>query len=94
MKAYTEHTHVSREELETEFRKIQKDGFAECVEEIEVGVSSVAAPVSVDTVGAIYSIGATGPIRRFTPRHRAELGKKLVALAGEVGNTIHVSNTV
>ena len=74
-----------------EFGKIQKDGFAECVEEIEVGVSSVAAPVSVDNVGAIYSIGATGPIRRFTPRHRAALGKKLVALAGEVGNTIHIS---
>ena len=44
LKAYTEHTKITRDELRQEFTDILARGYAECVEEIEIGVSSVAAP--------------------------------------------------
>lgn len=88
MKSYTEQTHVTRAALETEFGLIRETGFAECVEEIEVGVSSVAAPVTLKDVGTVFSVGATGPIRRFTPAHRSELGVHLIGLANVVGEAI------
>ena len=88
MKAYTDQTRTSKKDLESEFANIQKNGFAECVEEIEIGISSVAAPVSIDNVGAVFSVGAIGPIRRFHSRHRKTLGKKLIALAAEVSISI------
>jgi len=88
MKAYTDQTSTSRNELESEFTKIRKSGYAECVEEIEIGISSVAAPVNIDKVGAVFSVGAIGPIRRFNPKHRKALGKKLIALASDVSLSI------
>ncbi len=93
MKSYTDKTCTTRAELEREFEGIRDAGFAECVEEIEVGVSSVAAPVTIDNVGAVFSIGTIGPIRRFNETHRKALGEKLVGLAGDIGKTIQGSHT-
>lgn len=94
MKPYTQHTHTTREELESEFLNIRKAGFAECVEEIEVGISSVAAPVQIDNVGAVFSVGTIGSIRRFNPKRRQALGQKLIRLADEVGSSIQHSNSL
>lgn len=88
MKAYTDQTMTSKRALESEFTAINKKGYAECVEEIEVGISSVAAPVNIKNVGAVFSVGAIGPIRRFHSRHRKALGKKLIDLAADVSVSI------
>ena len=93
LRAYTEYTCTSPEALRTEFDTIRKRGYAECVEEIELGVSSVAAPVQIGTIGAIYSVGAIGPIRRFTKPRRAAFGKELMALADKVSGAIQLSRT-
>ncbi len=93
MKAYTTQTHTDRSALDKEFQQIQKTGFAECVEEIEVGVSSVAAPVHIKDAGAVFSVGVIGPIRRFNKTHRKALGKKLISLADDISTAIHHSNS-
>jgi DNA-binding IclR family transcriptional regulator len=90
LKAYTQHTKITREALADEFAAIRERGYAECVEEIEVGVSSVAAPIRIGTIGATFSIGATGPIRRFSASHRAALGKELLRLAPKVASAIQL----
>ncbi len=91
MKAYTDQTHTVRHDLEKEFSTIVKNGFAECVEEIEIGVSSVAAPVHIESAGAVFSVGAIGPIRRFTAKHRRALGKNLIDVAGTISASINFS---
>lgn len=91
MRAYTEHTRTNPGTLREEFELIRARGYAECVEEIELGVSSVAAPIRVGNVGPTFSIGATGPIRRFTSQKRAEIGGELLALATKVGAAIQLS---
>ena len=40
--------------------------------------------------GAIFSIGATGPVRRFTPKRRAEIGRILCDLAGKVAIALQI----
>lgn len=84
LRSYTPQTKRDAGALRAEFSQIRTTGYAECVEEIEVGVSSVAAPVRIGNIGAIYSIGATGPVRRFTPGRRARIGADLCQCAGKV----------
>ncbi len=74
LKIYTTETKTEAASLLEEFKKIRQLGFAECVEEVELGISSVAAPVLLDGVSAAFSIGATGSIHKFTPQRRREVG--------------------
>ncbi|MFT5193028.1 MAG: IclR family acetate operon transcriptional repressor [Cellvibrionaceae bacterium] len=92
MRAYTEHTKVTEEALRQEFADILVRGYGECVEEIEVGISSVAAPVQIPHIGAIFSIGATGSIRRFSENYRKKIGSELINLSSKIATSIQLSN--
>ena len=94
LKAYTDQTKTEPGQVEQEFAKIRNQGFAECVEEIEVGVSSVAAPIRIGDAGVPLSVGATGPIRRFTAGHRRRIGKDLIATAGQIAATLQLAQIV
>ena len=88
LKSYTSRTKVTGEDVEAEFETIRKRGFAECVEEIEVGIASVAAPVLMSDAVAPFAVGTIGPIRRFTEGRRKRLGQRLVEIAGQVRTTV------
>jgi len=92
MRAYTEQTKILPDDIEREFAEIRSRGYAECVEEIEVGVSSVAAPVRIGALGVPFSVGATGPVRRFTSRHREEIGMRLIEVAGRVASNLQLAH--
>ena len=80
LKAYTEFTLTDTKVLELEFETIRNRGYAECVEEIERGMCSVAAPLSKVGSGAKMSIGATGSMRVFKPEFREVIGQELIQL--------------
>ena len=84
LRAYTEHTLTRLEDLEVEFEAIRRQGYAECVEELERGICSVAATLGETGPGATLSIGATGSSRVFTPDKRAEIGQSLNQMSGEL----------
>jgi IclR family acetate operon transcriptional repressor len=84
LKAYTEFTHTDRLEVAAEFALIRRRGYAECVEEIERGMCSVAAPLGPGGQTPTMSIGATGSVRVFTPAFRKRIGKELISLANEL----------
>lgn len=92
LRAYTDHTKTMPEQISQEFEDIRARGYAECVEEIEVGVSSVAAPIRIGQLGVPFSVGATGPIRRFTPRHRAKIGAGLIAVAHQIAANLQLAH--
>lgn len=84
LKAYTEFTLMSIDDLATELQAIRQSGYAECVEELERGMCSVAAPLptsGVPGLDATIAIGATGPVRVFTPKFRADIGAACIRLA-------------
>ena len=91
MRSFTEFTRCDPQRLSREFDQILSSGYAECVQEIELGVSSVAAPVQIGSVGALYSIGATGPVRRFTKDRRAQIGEQLCQMAQKMGHSLQVA---
>ena len=92
LKAYTEHTKTTEAELRADFARIRERGFADCDQEIDVGIASVAAPVSIGRIGAIFSVGAVGPIRRFVAVRRSEIGRDLIDLASRVSGAIQLCN--
>ena len=78
--------------MRREFDTIAARGFADCDQEIDIGISSVAAPVSIGNIGATFSIGAVGPIRRFGTEYRMEIGEKLKTLSEKVSGAIQLCN--
>lgn len=92
LRAYTDHTKTTDNELRADFARIRERGFADCDQEIDVGIASVAAPVTIGTIGAIFSVGAVGPIRRFASARRDEIGQQLIDLASRVSGAIQLCN--
>lgn len=88
LKAYTEFTLTKVEDLEVEFEAIRKRGYAECVEEIERGMCSVATALGESGPGATMSIGATGSVRVFTPEFRDKMGGEITRLARELSSSL------
>ena len=84
LRAYTEFTLTDVKDLEAEFETIRRRGFAECVEEIERGMCSVAAALAPNGPGATLSIGSAGSVRVFTPAFRKKLGPEIVQIAREI----------
>jgi len=92
MKQYTEHTKTTEQELRAEFTLIVERGYADCDQEIDIGIASVAAPISIGNIGATFSVGAVGPIRRFGKVYRAEIGEKLTDLSKKISGAIQLCN--
>lgn len=88
LKAYTEFTHTNRADVTAEFELIRRRGYAECVEEIERGMCSVAAPLAPKWQTPSMSIGATGSLRVFTPSFRKKIGGELIVMATELSDRL------
>ncbi|MBF9031071.1 helix-turn-helix domain-containing protein [Rhodobacterales bacterium HKCCE3408] len=88
LKRYTEFTITDREDLASELDAIRARGYAECVEELERGICSVATTLDKTGIGATLSIGATASIRMMTPSRRAEIGQALVAMSQELSRML------
>jgi len=84
LRAYTEFTLTQVRDLEADLATIRQRGYAECVEEIERGMASVAAPLGGTGAHATISIGATGSTRVFTPAFRARIGPEIVRMARRI----------
>ncbi|RMF37762.1 MAG: IclR family transcriptional regulator [Alphaproteobacteria bacterium] len=87
---FTEHTKTTPDEIRGELDAIVRRGYAECKQEIEMGVVSVAAPVRIGNVGVTFSVGAIGPVRKFSDRYCAKVGKELMELSREVSGAIQL----
>ena len=92
LQAYTDHTKATREDLLAEFDIIRKQGFADCDQEIDIGISSVAAPITIGNIGATFSVGAVGPVRRFGTDYRHNIGRQLTQLATKISGAIQLCN--
>ncbi len=91
LKSYTAHTKTEPGDLEREFQTIRDRGFGECVEELENGVCSVAAPVLTRVEPVVYSLGATGTTRVFSKSTRAHMGEVATDLCRTLAGLIDVT---
>jgi IclR family transcriptional regulator, acetate operon repressor len=74
----TADTVVSRAALEKELERVRRDGYATTVDELEVGLSALAAPVRGPNGDVIAALGISGPTLRLTGARVAELAPILV----------------
>ena len=85
----TSRTIVEPAQLAAELQHVRREGFATTVDELELGLSAVAAPVLDDSGRAIAALSVSGPTLRLSPRRVAELRpiviKQARALAEQLG---------
>ena len=79
--AHTEHTVTDLEQLHTELKRIRRTGYATAVDELEVGLAAMAAPVRGVHGDVIAALTISGPTLRMTPERIAELKTPLIAEA-------------
>ena len=86
--ALTPHTVTDREVLATELARVRRRGWAEAVNEREIGVASVAAPIrdARGVVVAAISIGA--PTVRLPAAQRRHLGAIVIDAGEAVGRRL------
>ena len=69
---YTVHTHTQIDELKNDLRRVRQRGYALDEQELECGLSGVAAPVFRQDACVIGAVGIAGPTQRFQGRDLAE----------------------
>lgn len=89
---FTKHTRTSPEALRMEFSEIARQGWADCDQEIDIGIASVAAPIKVAKGTADFSLGAVGPIKRFGKAARGKTGKQLKQFAEKMEGAIQLNS--
>ncbi|MGA9858547.1 MAG: IclR family transcriptional regulator [Solirubrobacteraceae bacterium] len=87
----TEHTIIDPARLRTELATVQREEFAEAIDELEVGLAAIAAPVRGAGGEVVAALSISGPTVRMTAERIAELKPILIeearALSRRLGNT-------
>lgn len=84
LEAFTPNTVTSREALERELAEVLKRGYSITLEELEIGLNAMAAPVRSFQGEVVAAVSASGPAYRFSERRMHELAPILIAGAAEL----------
>jgi DNA-binding IclR family transcriptional regulator len=81
LESFTANTVVKLADLERELATVRECGWASVVEELEVGLNAVSAPVYDAGSKVIAALSVSGPAYRLRPDRFAEIAKQTVAAA-------------
>jgi IclR family transcriptional regulator, acetate operon repressor len=88
--AMTSRTITEPERLREELTRVRDDGFAEAIDELEIGLAAIAAPVYGPGGKVVAALSISGPTVRMTPARIAELKPVLIdearSLSRRLGN--------
>ena len=82
----TPHTITSAVELDAQLQAAACNGYASSIEELEEGLSAVAAPVRDHAGEVIAALSVSGPVYRFTEERLREVVPDLIAAAAAISN--------
>lgn len=82
----TPHTITSKSKLEKNLAEARERGYAWTLEELELGLHAMAAPVRNRDGEVIAAVSASGPAYRFTEERLHELAPILVKGAEEISH--------
>ncbi|MCF1592678.1 IclR family transcriptional regulator [Streptomyces muensis] len=80
----TPHTLTARTKLEKNLAESRERGYAVALEELEIGLHAVAAPIRSREGEVIAALSASGPTYRFTEDHIHEVAPVLIGGADEI----------
>jgi IclR family transcriptional regulator, acetate operon repressor len=83
-------TIVDRAMLEAELARVREEGFASAIDELEPGLTALAAPVHGPTGDVVAALSVSGPTLRLPPERVAEVKPVLIreaaALSARLGH--------
>jgi len=88
LERFTPATVTTVGELEDQLDEAVRRGYATTVEEYEVGLNAIAAPIRSQQGEVVAAVSASGPAYRFTPERMDELAPVLVAGADEISHRL------
>jgi DNA-binding IclR family transcriptional regulator len=84
LRRFTAHTIVDPDILREQLRKIRETGYGFTLEELEIGLNAVAAPVYSGSAGVVATVGLSGTSARFPPESIPQLAQLVIDAAGEI----------
>ena len=81
---YTEHTITSLDDLDRQLISVASDGYVISTEELEHGLTAVAAPIRDHTGMVIAALSVSGPVYRLTEERARHIAPAVVAAAASV----------
>jgi DNA-binding IclR family transcriptional regulator len=84
LRRLTPHTLATRSELEAQLVEARERGYAVALEELEIGLHAVAAPIRSRDGEVVAALSASGPTYRFTEERLHELAPVLIGGAEEI----------
>jgi IclR family KDG regulon transcriptional repressor len=84
LKSFTPHTITKVDSLLLEIEQIRKSGVAYDLEELDLGVECVAAPIHNHAGRVVAAVSISGPAQRFTPEVLPRFEKEVRACARAV----------
>jgi len=85
---FTERTVTDVDTLLVQLDEIRDRGWAGTVEEYEVGLNALAAPVRDHTGSVVAAVSVSGPSYRLTPSDFPAVGERLLAAAADVSRRL------
>jgi DNA-binding IclR family transcriptional regulator len=85
---YTPHTITRRAQLREELARVREQGYAVAVDELEVGLTAVAAPIRNAHGDVVASMSVSGPSFRLPEDRLAEVVGAVVQAAAEVSHRL------
>lgn len=88
LERYTAHTLPDVAALERELDLVREQGWAATVEEYELGLNALAAPVHDHEGVVVAAVSVSGPSYRLAPEAFAQVVPRLLRATGEIGRRL------
>ena len=88
LESFTAATVTKLADLEDELVTVRESGWASVVEELEVGLNAVSAPVYDATSKVAAALSVSGPAYRLSPDRFAEIAKQTTAAADAISRRL------
>jgi DNA-binding IclR family transcriptional regulator len=92
LQRFTEHTITTEEVLDGAIAEVRQRGYATAVNELEIGLTAIAAPVRDASGEVIASLGTSGPSFRIPAERIPEMAAALVAAAADISRRLGWTN--
>lgn len=93
LQRYTDRTIADLPRLRAELAAVRARGYATAVDELEVGLAAVAAPIAGVDGAVVASVSVSGPTFRIAPHRVAFIAEQVVAAADQISRRLGGSGT-
>ncbi|MET0234862.1 MAG: IclR family transcriptional regulator [Kibdelosporangium sp.] len=88
LKQFTDKTVTDRQTLRAQIDQVRESGYAVAVDELEIGLTAIAAPISGADGVVVGSISASGPGFRITADRVPDVAAQVVSAANDVSRRL------